>query len=195
VPRWTAPWRIDPARPKAVGGLAQPAEYERMRQLLAEDHRAALRELEALAAEWRRRFGRGCALLETYRCGGAEEIVVATGTVAGTARAAIDSARAQGRRAGLLKIRAFRPFPAAALREALGGARRVVVIDRNCSYGASGIFCQELRAALHGLPGAPAIHGYVAGMGGRDITPARIEQALRRAETDPLTPEATWLTD
>jgi pyruvate/2-oxoacid:ferredoxin oxidoreductase alpha subunit len=195
VPRWTAPWRIDPARPKAVGGLAQPAEYERMRQLLAEDHRAALRELEALAAEWRRRFGRGCALVETYRCGGAEEIVVATGTVAGTARAAIDSARAQGRRAGLLKIRAFRPFPAAALREALGGARRVVVIDRNCSYGASGIFCQELRAALHGLPGAPAIHGYVAGMGGRDITPARIEQALRRAETDPLTPEATWLTD
>jgi pyruvate/2-oxoacid:ferredoxin oxidoreductase alpha subunit len=195
IPTWTAPWRIDPARPKAVGGFAQPAEYERMRRQLADDHRAALRELEALAVEWRRRFGRGCGLVESYRCAGADEIVVATGTVAGTARAAVDSARAQGRKTGLLKIRAFRPFPAAAIREVVGAASRVVVIDRNCSYGASGIFCQELRAALHGVPGAPAVHGYIAGMGGRDITPARIEEALRRAETDPLIPEATWLMD
>lgn len=195
IPPWTAAWRIDPAHPKAVGGLAQPAEYERMRRQLADDHQAALREIEVLASEWRRRFNRGCGLLETYRCAGAEEIVVATGTVAGTARAAVDSVRAQGRRTGLLKLRAFRPFPAAAIREAVRGARRVVVLDRNCSYGASGIFCQEIRAALHGVPDAPAVHGYVAGMGGRDITPARIEEAIARAERDPLTPEGTWLMD
>jgi pyruvate/2-oxoacid:ferredoxin oxidoreductase alpha subunit len=195
IPAWTAPWRIDPARPKAVGALAQPLEYERMRKALADAHRDALREIEALAAEWRRRFGRGVGLLETYRCEGAEEILVATGTVAGTAREAVDEARSAGRKVGLLKLRTFRPFPAAALREALGGARKVVVLDRNCSYGASGIFCQEIRAALHGLPGAPAVHGYVAGMGGRDITPARLAQALARADVDPVTPEATWLMD
>jgi pyruvate/2-oxoacid:ferredoxin oxidoreductase alpha subunit len=197
VPEWTAPWRIDPAAPKAVGALAMPAEYERMRKALADAHVQALREIESLAAEWRRRFGRGggSGLLESYRCQGAEEIVVATGTVAGTARAAVDAARARGRKTGLLKIRTFRPFPAAALRDALGGARRVVVIDRNCSYGASGIWCQELRAALHGLPGAPEVHGFVAGMGGRDITPARIEEALDRAARGAVLPEATWLTD
>jgi pyruvate/2-oxoacid:ferredoxin oxidoreductase alpha subunit len=195
IPEWTAPWRIDPAAPKAVGGLAQPLEYERMRRQLDDDHRAALRELEAVAAEWRRRFNRGCGLLETYRCADADEIVLATGTVAGTARAAIDAVRARGRRAGLLKVRAFRPFPAAAIRDAVAKAKRVVVLDRNCSYGASGIFCQELRSTLHGMPGAPAVHGYVAGMGGRDITPARIEEALLRAERDPVTPESTWLTD
>jgi pyruvate ferredoxin oxidoreductase alpha subunit len=96
---------------------------------------------------------------------------------------------------GLLRLRAFRPFPVEPVRAAVAGARRLVVIDRNCSYGASGVFCQELRAALHGVPGAPAVHGFVAGMGGRDITPARVEQALARAEVDPLTAEGTWLTD
>lgn len=196
VPEWTAPWRLDVAAPKAVGGLAMPAEYERMRKALADAHVHALREIEALAAEWRRRFGRGCGLVEGYRCAGAEEILVATGTVAGTARAAVDAARSRGQKVGLLKIRAFRPFPAAALREALGGARRVVVLDRNCSYGAQGIWCQEIRAALHGLPGGgPEVHGFVAGMGGRDITPARIEEALARAATAAVQPEATWLTD
>ncbi len=195
IPEWTAPWRIDPARPKAVGALAQPAEYERMRRQLADDHHAVLDDIEALAAEWRRRFGRGCGVLETYRSDDADELVLATGTVAGTARAAVDSAREQGRRTGLLKLRAFRPFPAAALREAVRGARRVVVLDRNCSYGASGIFCQELRAALHGVPGAPAVHGFIAGMGGRDVTPARIAEAIARAERDPIAAEGTWLMD
>ncbi len=195
VPDWEAPWRIEPDRPKAVGGLAQLAEYERMRRQLADAHVRALREIEALHAEWYRRFQRGAGLLESYRCADAEEIIVATGTVAGNARVAVDTLRARGRKTGLLKLRAFRPFPAAALREALCAARRVAVLDRNCSWGASGIFCQEIRAALHGVPGAPDVHGFVAGIGGRDITPARVEQAILRAEQDPVRAEATWLTD
>lgn len=195
IPEWRAPWRIDPAHPKAVGALAQPAEYERMRRALADAHDRALREIEALRAEWYRRFQRGVGLLERYRCADADEIVVASGTVAGTARVAVDALRARGRKTGLVKVRAFRPFPADALREALGGARRVAVLDRNCSYGASGIFCQELRAALHGVPGAPAVHGFVAGMGGRDVTPARVQQAVLRAAEEPVRSEATWLMD
>ncbi len=195
VPEWTAPWRIEPDRPKAVGALAQPAEYERMRFQLAEAHARALREIEALRAEWHRRFRRGNGVLERYRCTDAEEIIVATGTVAGNARVAVDALRARGRKAGLVKLRAFRPFPAAAVREALLPARRVAVLDRNCSWGASGIFCQEIRAVLHGIPGAPDVHGFVAGIGGRDVTPARVEQAILRAERDPLRAEATWLMD
>jgi pyruvate/2-oxoacid:ferredoxin oxidoreductase alpha subunit len=196
IPEWEAPWRIDPQRPKAVGGLAQPAQYEAMRRQLDEAHARALREIESVAAEWRRRFGRGEAgLVVPYRCAGAEEIVVATGTMAGTARAAVDAARSRGRRVGLLKVRTFRPFPAVEVRRLLQGTRRAVVLDRNCSYGASGIFCQEIRAALHGLDGAPEVHGFVVGMGGRDVTPARVEEALARAADGPLRTEGTWLTD
>jgi len=190
---WEAPWRIDLDRPKAVGSLVAPAEYESMRNQLAKAHEAALGEIADLADHWRRRFGRGVGLLDRYRCEDADEILVASGTAASTAREAVDELRARGRRAGLVRVRTFRPFPAAALREVLTPARRVAVLDRNCSYGASGIFCQEVRAALCGVRGAPPVHGFIAGMGGRDITPRTVEAALAAAEVGDPRPEGTWL--
>lgn len=195
IPEWAPRWRVDPALPKALGGLVPPAEYEHMRYELDGAHRDALRIIEELAAAWRERFGRGCGLVEPYRCDGAEVVLVASATVASTARTVVDAWRRRGRAAGLLKIRSFRPFPVALVRAALSGARRAVVLDRNCSYGASGIFYQEVRAALCGVPGAPEVHGYIAGMGGRDVTPATIEAALRRAtEGERPVPESLWLT-
>jgi pyruvate/2-oxoacid:ferredoxin oxidoreductase alpha subunit len=195
IARWQAPWRIDLDAPKAIGGLVQPAEYEEMKRRLAGAHGEALAAIEEVAALWRARFGRGTGLLESYRCEGAEEILVASGTVASTARAVVDGLREQGQAVGLVKVRAFRPFPGAALRRALAGARRVAVLDRNCSYGHSGIFAQEIRSALYGVPGAPEVHGFVAGMGGRDVTPATLEAALAGARTGRPVPEGTWLRD
>ncbi len=194
IPAWEAPWRIDPDHPKAIGALVAPPEYEQMRRQIAEEHQRALGVVEEMAAVWRGRFGRGVGLLEAYQTEDAEEILIASGTVASTARAVIDEQRARGRPVGLVKIRAFRPFPVAALRRALAPAKRVAVLDRNCSYGASGIFFQEVRAALYGAPGAPEVHGYIAGMGGRDITPATVEAAiLRAAGGEKPRPESTWL--
>ncbi len=195
IPEWRAPWRIDLERPVALGSLVPPAEYAEMRRRLAEAHREALGAVEELAAAWRARFGRGAGLLETHRTEGAEEILVASGTAASTARAAVDEMRARGRPVGLVKVRAFRPFPVEALRRALAPARRVTVLDRNCSYGASGVFFQELKAALYGTAGAPEVHGFVAGMGGRDVTPATVRAAVERAAASRPVPEGTWLVD
>ncbi len=195
IPTWEAPWRIDLDHPAALGSLVQPAEYAEMRRQLAEAHQRALGAIEDLAATWRRRFRRGTGLLECHACADAEEILVASGTAASTARAAVDDLRSRGRPVGLVRVRAFRPFPAGALREALLPARRVTVLDRNCSYGASGIFFQEVRAALYGHPGAPPVHGFIAGMGGRDITPTTIEAALDRSAAGQPCPESTWLTE
>ncbi len=195
IPAWEAPWRIDLDRPAAIGSLVPPAEYSEMRRQLAETHRRALDAIEELAAAWRRRFHRGCGLLDRYACEDAEEILVASGTAVSTARVVVDALRARGRPVGLVKVRAFRPFPAEALREVLVPARRVIVLDRNCSYGASGIFFQEVRAGLYGVPGAPPEHGFIAGMGGRDITPRTIEAALTRSAAGPPSPESTWLTE
>ncbi len=44
------------------------------------------------------------------------------------------------------------------------------MVDRNCSYGVGGIFCQEVKSAVYGRPGMPPVFGYIAGLGGRDIT-------------------------
>jgi pyruvate/2-oxoacid:ferredoxin oxidoreductase alpha subunit len=195
IPSWEAPWRIDLDRPKAIGSLVAPAEYEVMRSKLAAAHQAALGEIADLAGEWRRRFGRGAGLIDRYLCEDADEILVASGTAASTAHETVDELRARGRRAGLVRVRTFRPFPVAALREVLPPARRVAVIDRNCSYGACGVFSQEVRAALYGVPGTPPVHGFIAGMGGRDVTPRTIEAALAAAAAGEPRPEGTWLRD
>jgi pyruvate/2-oxoacid:ferredoxin oxidoreductase alpha subunit len=70
----------------------------------------------------------------------------------------------------------FRPFPAEIVRRHLGSARKIAVIDRNFSFGAGGIFAQEIRAALCNLASHPKVFGFVAGLGGRDITPETIEE-------------------
>ena len=76
----------------------------------------------------------------------------------------------------------FRPFPAKQVREALEGCKKVAVLDRNISFGQGGIFAQELKAALCNEVERPHVFGFVAGLGGRDITPAVIDEVIATAE-------------
>ena len=137
----------------------------------------------ALAAdrEWGELTGRSHGLVERYRCDGAKIVVVAIGSLCGTARDAVDALRDAGEAVGLVKIRLLRPLPVQALRAALAGVQDVVVLDRNHSPGLGGIVLQELRGALYGVPGAPRIHGFLAGVGGVNVSPAKIAQIVREA--------------
>jgi len=106
----------------------------------------------------------------------------------GNAREAVDTLRAEGHAVGLVKLRLFRPLPAAALRAALAGVRDAVVLDRNHSPGVGGVLHQELRAALYGMAGAPRVHGLLAGVGGVNVPPDRIAAFVldaARADRDP----------
>lgn len=100
----------------------------------------------------------------------AEVVIVTMGAITATARLAVAALRKSGRRAGLLKLRAFRPFPAGPLQRALARARAVVVIERDISAGVY----HELRSALFGSTPCPRVLGRVAGIGGRDVTPEDI---------------------
>ena len=88
----------------------------------------------------------------------------------------------------------FRPFPEALIRRHLAGAGKVAVVDRNFSFGASGIFAQEIRAALCNHQPHPLVFGYIAGLGGRDITPQTIEHIYQKTKqsTAPTT-AADWI--
>lgn len=78
----------------------------------------------------------------------AEIIMVVTGTAASTCREVISDLRSKDEKVGMLKLKMFRPFPTDLIREHLGDAKKIAVVDRNFSFGASGIFAQEIRAAL-----------------------------------------------
>ena len=88
----------------------------------------------------------------------------------------------------------FRPFPVDFFRQVLNGKQKVAVVDRNCSFGASGIFAQELRAALYNAEAPPEIFGYIAGLGGRDVTPEIIEDIYwQTKKEDRLQTENIWI--
>ncbi len=114
------------------------------------------------------------------------------GSMCGTAREAVDLLRDAGQAVGLLKVRLFRPLPAAALREALAGVRDVLVLDRNFSPGVGGVLHQELRAALYGMKDAPGIHGYLAGVGGVNVPPEKIVHLAREARAQDAESEPVW---
>ena len=95
---------------------------------------------------------------------------------------------------GLLKIKLFRPFPTNVIRELTGTAKKIAVIDRNFSFGASGIFAQEMRAALCNHSGRPLVFGYVAGLGGRDITSTVVEEIYWLTKNNKFPPQqSVWV--
>ncbi len=90
-------------------------------------------------------------------------------------------------------MRTFRPFPYDDVRNALKGAKKAVVIDRNIGFGKSGIFADEIKGAIANDPDHPIIFGYVTGLGGRDITPALIREIVDEAwESDTPDEPVIW---
>jgi len=86
--------------------------------------------------------------------------------------------REEGVKVGLLKVKMFRPFPMEEIKEALKGVEKVGVIDRNISFGHGGIFAQEIRSTFCNEDERPVVFGFITGLGGRDVTPAVIEEVI-----------------
>lgn len=168
--------------PHAFGGLPAGDAYMELRARIDAAMRRVLEVAEQADVEFAERFGRRHPMVEEYRTDDAEVLLVASGTVAGTARAVVEERRAAGERVGLVKIHLFRPFPFEAIRRALGrGAAKIAVVDRNISFGHGGITASEIRAALCGRTPAPVVFSYVAGLGGRDITPEVLDSVVAHA--------------
>ncbi len=182
LPKRVARHKLDTGNPQAFGALTTPAVYMEMRLRQQEAMEDAVGALEAIDAEWGRQFGRTWGAVETYRTEGADLVLVTSGTVTSTTRHVVNELRDQGQKVGLVKVKMFRPFPGADLRRVLAGVKDVAVLDRNISPGHSGIFAEETRAALYDLPAArrPRVHGYIIGLGGRDVTPATIEECIQK---------------
>jgi len=178
---------LDPEEPVSIGAMVGPEAFMEVRYLAHAKQLSALEHIPRIAAEFAARFGRTSGgLVRAYRCDDAETIVVALGSVIGTLKETVDGLRAEGMRIGVLGIQSYRPFPLAAVRAALQGARRVVVLEKSFCVGLGGVVSTDVRVALSGLQ----LHGYtvVAGLGGRAITRASLERMLRDAVADRLEP-------
>jgi pyruvate/2-oxoacid:ferredoxin oxidoreductase alpha subunit len=190
LPSFNIPTRFNEEDPAYIANVVNPEQYMGYRQRSFEDMEATRSVIKTANEEYQRIIGRGYDVVETVSTDDAEIVLVTSGAMTSTARVAIQSLRDKGLRVGLLKMKAFRPFPTQEVQEALKNVPKVAVIDRNISLGKGGIWCQELKAALYPLEHRPMVTGYIAGICGADVSPDMIEdmvvKALEREKPDDL---------
>jgi pyruvate ferredoxin oxidoreductase alpha subunit len=141
----------------------------------------ALKVHEETAVEFERLFGRRYGLVESYRLDDAEDVLIMTNAFASKGKAAVDAARARGKRVGLLRLRMIRPWPAEAIRLALQGRRAVAVLDQNLAPGQGGILFQEIAACLYDEALRPrALCSFIGGLGGKNVSEGEFEVIFDR---------------
>jgi pyruvate ferredoxin oxidoreductase alpha subunit len=178
---------LDPDDPVSIGAMVGPEAFTEVRYLAFHRQLEALRRIPEIAAEFAVAFGRDSGgLLHSYRCEDAHTIVMAMGSVLGTLKDTVDQLRDEGVRVGVLGLTSFRPFPTAAVREALQGAQRVIVLERAFAVGVGGIVSSDVHMALAGL--TQRYYTVIAGLGGRPVTRASLAAMVAEALADRLQP-------
>ncbi len=178
---------------RSVGAPVSQAAWNQTRRAMDAD----MQKVEALTVkageEWANLTGRSTAPLEQYRTSDAEVVFVTMGSMAGTARLAVDTLREKGIAAGLLKVRLFRPLPVASLCDALSGTSCALVLDRNYSPGTGGVLHQELKSTLFGLNAAPRLFGMLSGVGGVNVPPETLEKLAIEYRTANADNQPIWV--
>ena len=169
---------LTPDKPKAFGNLTAPDNYYELRHMIDESMRRGIEVAKEADERFEELYGRSYGLCEEIHTEDADTILVTSGTVTSTARSVIDERREKGESIGMLKMRVFRPFPTDEVRRILGRAKKVVVLDRNIGFSIGGNWAQEIRSALYNSDLRVPIFSFIAGIGGRDVTPPVINEVL-----------------
>ena len=178
LPPFEPQYRLNPKEPRSYYGMCSPDYYMEFRYKMQRAMEETVEVARVVDEEFGRQFGRTHSLLEPYRCEDAEVVMVTSGTVTSTSRVVIERLREDGVKVGLLKVKMFRPFPKEEIKGVLQGVEKVGVIDRNISFGHGGIFAQEIRSTFCNEDERPTVFGFIMGLGGRDVTPEAIEEAI-----------------
>jgi len=181
LPAYKALYKLDVDDPVTLGPLVDPESYMETRFAIQKTHEEALGLIPKIAADFSKSFGRTYnGLIEKYRLDDADRVIVAMGSVCGTIKDVIDELRSKGKKVGLLKVASYRPFPAAAICDALKDVSKVAVLEKALSLGALMPLATEIKSAFFGRKKSPkVISSFVAGLGGRDITKQSVKDVFR----------------
>lgn len=170
LPRYSSPYcTLDPAHPMTIGSFVTPEHYMEFKLAQERAMTRASSVINEVFKEFEEIFGRRYQKVSGYRTEDADIILLTIGSMTGTARAAVDELRAQGHKAGVVKLTVYRPFPLLELHGMLGRAKAVAVVERAYSYGCAGPLYSELGSACYSLERRPLLLNYIIGLGGRDI--------------------------
>ncbi len=186
----TVPFKLDTENPMLMGPNVSPNYYFEFKRQQEEAMRNALKKIQEINTEYAKLSGRsyGNGLVDTYKLDDAEIAILVVGSTAGTLKVIVDQLRQEGVKAGLLRLRTFRPFPVEDLKNTLKNVKILAVMDKSMSPGGLGaaVF-NEVRNALYDLKQRPTIVNYIFGLGGRDSSPRDLkriyEDLIRLAKT------------
>jgi 2-oxoisovalerate ferredoxin oxidoreductase alpha subunit len=119
--------------------------------------------------------------MEEYMCEDADNIILSMGTISSEAKLAVDNLRKQGQKVGAARVRVFRPFPKDEIARISKNTQMLTVIDRQVSYGMEGPLHTETKASLYSRTDSPLVAGFIAGLGGRDVTVHDIEAMAKKS--------------
>jgi pyruvate ferredoxin oxidoreductase alpha subunit/phenylglyoxylate dehydrogenase alpha subunit len=197
---------LDPERPMAVDPLtggatgAGPAMFVRYRQGTCKAMQNALGVITDVHAEWEKQFGRYYApLVEEYRLDDADYAIVTIGCMSGAGKEAVDVARDDGLKVGLIRVKTFRPYPQQAMLAAVSKVKAIGVVDRSVSFGwNSGPVFQELLGTLYRLPQRIPAISFIGGLAGADITIDHFREVIAttsRALKGEVPDEPIWINE
>ncbi len=198
---------LDPERPMAVdpltgGGSGKGASmFVRYRKGQCKGMQRAFKVIEEVHAEYAEKVGRSYGpLIEEYRMEDADYAIMTLGSMTGAGREAVDIARDDGKRVGLLKIKTFRPFPVEGVCRSIAKIKALGVVDRSVNYGwNTGPLYQDVLAAMYfGKRYIPAV-SFIGGLSGADITVEhhfrRVIEMTERAFKGDGVEETIWLNE
>jgi len=181
LPPFKYPLPLHPDKPLTMGAFAMPFIYSEVKLAQEVNLEAAKKVVLECWGEFNKIFGRNYSPVEHYHSEDAKVLLLTLGSFSETAMTAVDKMRAEGRSVGLVRLRLWRPFPFAELRQAVKNAETLIVFDRAISFGGpGGPVCSEVKAALYGEAKKPKVIGFVGGLGGRDITPDGFEEIVNK---------------
>lgn len=175
----TVPFKLDPENPMTMGPIAFQNYYFEFKRQQEEGMKNALKRIQEVNSEYAKVSGRsyGNGLIDAYKLEDAEIAVVCVGSTSGTLKVIIDELRQEGIKAGLLRLRTFRPLPVEELRKALANVTAIAVMDKSMSFGGfGGAVFHEVRHALYDDKKHPTIVNYIYGLGGRDSSPRELRR-------------------
>ena len=176
LPPFQSANRFDFEHPVNMGYSAGP-EFNRYYKYWAHrDMQAAADKIDELEQRFAQVMGRSYpGMVEAYRLDDADYVLVTLGSAAGLVRGVVDALRAGGMRAGMLKIRYMRPFPADLVADALTRCRAAAVLEKDISFGAEGTVFTNVNSALQQAGVTTPTFNFIGGLGGDDISAQQVE--------------------
>lgn len=182
LPEYKSGWVLDVNKPCSHANLVSPEWYMEFRYMIQEAMENAKRLIPQIDKEYGKRFGHEYGgLVEKYRCDGADLVLLTMGTMGSDAKLAVDKLRTEGLKVGSARVRVFRPFPVEEIVKLAASSRMLVTMDRHISFGMEGFLGSEVKASVYGQEDRPLFAGFIAGLGGRDVTAETIEKVAKKS--------------